>query len=50
MKTENKIPLARKLRNIKPPEMKAAEASAWTPPPSLLTREEIRKIVIDQIG
>lgn len=51
MKTENKTPMTRKLRNHRPADVKAPEKiPAWTPQSSLLTREEFRKIVIDQIG
>jgi hypothetical protein len=50
MKDENKIPNTRKSRNHRPTEAKAVVVPAWTPQPDLLTREEIRKIVIDQVG
>jgi hypothetical protein len=49
MKSENKIPATKKPRNSQSTEVKAA-VPAWTPQPNLLTREEIRKLVIDQIG
>ncbi|GEO13662.1 hypothetical protein [Microvirga aerophila] len=56
MKDGNKIPVASKIPATKrldihrPPEAKAAVIPAWAPQPSPLTREEIRKQVIDQIG
>jgi hypothetical protein len=56
MKTENKIPgtcrspIARKLHNHPPSEAKAVAIRAWAPQPNPMTREEIRRMVIDQIG
>jgi hypothetical protein len=50
MKAENKAPVIEKPRSHRLIEFKPVAASAWTPQPGLLTREEIRKIVIDQIG
>jgi len=57
MKTENKIPITdripvtRESRNHhRPTEAKAFVVPEWAPQPSPMTREEIRKLVIDQIG
>ena len=50
MKSENKILDTKKLRNHRPTEAKAVVVPVWTPQPNPLTREEIRKLVIDQIG
>jgi hypothetical protein len=50
MKSENKILDTKKSRNHRPTEAKAVVVPAWTPQPNPLTREEIRKLVIDQIG
>ena len=57
MKAENKItvtgkiPVTREPRNRhRPTEAKAVVVPAWAPQPSSMTREEIRKQVIDQIG
>jgi hypothetical protein len=46
-----KIPVTREPRNHhRPTEAKAFVVPEWVPQPSLMTREEIRKQVIDQIG
>jgi hypothetical protein len=50
MKAENKIPASRKSRDHRPAEARPVVVRAWTPQPNPLTREEIRKLVIDQIG
>ena len=56
MKAENKIPdvskipVTKGLRTHRPTEAKAVAVRAWAPQPSPMTREEIRKLVIDQIG
>jgi hypothetical protein len=57
MKTENKItvtdriPVARESRNRhRPTEAKVFAVPEWMPQPSPMTREEIQKQVIDQIG
>jgi hypothetical protein len=56
MKPENKIPVAgnipvaSKAPNHRPTDAKAVVVPAWAPQPSPMTREEIRKLVIDQIG
>jgi len=50
MKTENKIRDARKTGNRRPVEAKPVAVRAWTPQPFPLSREEVRRIVIDQIG
>jgi hypothetical protein len=57
MKDENKItvigkiPVTREPRNHhRPTEAKAVVVRPWAPQPNLMTREEIRKQVIDQIG
>lgn len=50
MKTEYKMPVTRKSRDHRPAEAKAVAVPVWTPQPSPLTREEIRKLVINQIG
>ncbi len=34
----------------RPTDAKAVVVRAWTPQPNPLSREEIRKLVIDQIG
>jgi hypothetical protein len=46
----SKIPVTKRLRNHRPTEAKAVVVPAWAPQPSPMTREEIRKQVIDQIG
>jgi len=50
MKTENKIMEAHKVRVPRPTKAKEIVVQAWVPQPNPLTREEIRKLVIDQIG
>ena len=55
MKAENRILVTknqatRKPGNHRPTEAKAVVVPAWAPQPDRLTREEIRRIVIDQIG
>jgi hypothetical protein len=56
MKDENKIqvaskiPVAKRLRNHRPIQEKVTVIPAWVPQPSSMTREEIQKQVIDQIG
>jgi hypothetical protein len=57
MKNENKITVTGKIPATKEPrnhhrstEAKAVVVRPWAPQPSLMTREEIRKQVIDQIG
>ncbi len=50
MKAENKIKDAHKARIHRPIKVKGAVVQAWVPQPNPLTREEIRKLVIDQIG
>ena len=56
MKAENKIPVTgrsqspRSRATHRPTEAKAVVVPAWAPQPSPMTREEIRKLVIDQIG
>jgi len=50
MKAENKISITTKPRNPRSTEVKAVAVPAWAPQPNPLTREEIRKLVIDQIG
>jgi hypothetical protein len=56
MKPENKIPVAGKITVVgktsdrRPTDAKAVVVPAWAPQPSPMTREEIRKLVIDQIG
>lgn len=50
MKSENIITITRKSRKHRPTETKTVVVPAWAPQPNPLTREEIRKIVIDQIG
>jgi regulator of nucleoside diphosphate kinase len=50
VKSENKILDTRESRNHRPAEAKAVVVPAWAPQPNPLTREEIRKLVIDQIG
>ncbi|WP_160310587.1 hypothetical protein [Microvirga vignae] len=50
MKAENKIPATGKSRDQRPAEARAVVVRAWAPQPNPLTREEIRKLVIDQIG
>ncbi len=49
MKSNNKISATKKPRNSQSTDVKAV-IPAWAPQPNLLTREEIRKLVIDQIG
>jgi hypothetical protein len=55
MKAENRIPVTKDPATSKPSNHRSTEAKAvvvpaWAPQPDLLTREEIRRIVIDQIG
>jgi hypothetical protein len=57
MTAENKIPAANKIpvtrepsNHHRPTEAKEVTVPAWAPQPSPMTREEIRKLVIDQIG
>jgi hypothetical protein len=55
MKTENRIPVTKNPATRKPGHQRSTEAKAvvvpaWAPQPDRLTREEIRRIVIDQIG
>ena len=57
MKTENKITVTGKfpvagepLNRHRPTEAKVFVVPEWVPQPSSMTREEIRKQVIDQIG
>jgi hypothetical protein len=50
MKAENKIPATTKSGDRRPAETKAVVVRAWAPQSNPLTREEIRKLVIDQIG
>lgn len=50
MKTEGKATFPRRSRDHRPTEAKAVVVPAWTPQPNPLTREEIRRIVIEQIG
>ena len=50
MKTENKTAASTKSRDHRTAEAKAVLVRAWAPQPNLLSREEIRKLVIDQIG
>jgi len=56
MTSENKIPVTgripvtRKTRIHQAAKAKAAVVPAWAPQPSPMTREEIRRLVIDQIG
>ncbi|MBB3019160.1 hypothetical protein FHR70_002214 [Microvirga lupini] len=50
MKAENKIPDTGKSSDRRPSEPRNATVRAWTPQPIPLTREEIRKLVIEQIG
>lgn len=50
MKTEDKITITRKPRDQRPTEAKPVVDPAWTSQPNPLTREEIRRIVIEQIG
>jgi hypothetical protein len=50
MKAENRISNTKKPRDHQPVKVKRGTVSGWAPQPDLLTREEIRKIVIDQIG
>jgi hypothetical protein len=56
MKTADKItvtgqsPVPKRPHNPRPTEAKAGTVPEWAPQPSSMTREEIRKQVIDQIG
>ncbi|WP_457090708.1 hypothetical protein [Microvirga sp. P5_D2] len=50
MKAENKIAATGKSRDRQPREAREGVVRAWAPQPNPLTREEIRKLVIDQIG
>ncbi|WP_262268901.1 hypothetical protein [Microvirga yunnanensis] len=47
----DKVPVTREPRNRqRPTKAKAFVVPEWVPQPSPMTREEIRKQVIDQIG
>ena len=46
----SKVVVPKRPHDSQPPEAKAVVLSEWAPQPSTMTREEIRKIVIDQIG
>ena len=50
MRIENKTVEAHKVRIPHPNKAKEVVIQAWVPQPNPLTREEIRKLVIDQIG
>jgi len=53
MKAESKAAnpgMTKNSRPHRPTEAKADVVRAWAPQPSPMTREEIRKLVIDQIG
>jgi hypothetical protein len=50
IKFASKIPVIKRLGNHRPIEEKATVVPVWTPQPNPMTREEIRKQVIDQIG
>jgi len=56
MKTENKIHItgrinvATKPRNHPRTDAKAVAVSAWAPQPNPLSREEIRRMVMEQLG
>ena len=50
MKAENKIPITTKPRNPRSTEVKAVPVPAWAPQPNPLTRDEIRRLVLEQIG
>ncbi|MCG7394583.1 hypothetical protein MHY87_16890 [Microvirga sp. ACRRW] len=56
MKTTDTIAVTRKAalpkrpHNSRATEAKAVAVSEWAPQPSTMTRAEIRKLVIDQIG
>ncbi|EIM26807.1 hypothetical protein [Microvirga lotononidis] len=45
-----KVPVPKGPPDHRPTEAKAVVVREWAPQPSPMTREEIRKIVIDQIG
>ena len=47
--TTNKTPVTRD-RNIRLVDTKAIAVATWSPQPNPLTREEIRRLVVDQIG
>ena len=50
MIAEKKTTPAKRSFDRRSTEVKTAVASAWLPQPNPLTREEIRKIVMEQIG
>jgi hypothetical protein len=50
MKAESKIIITKKPKEHERTEFKAVAVSVWTPQPNPLTRAEIRKIVLGQIG
>ena len=45
-----KVPVPKGPHDPRPAEAKAVVVRAWAPQPNPLSREEIRKLVIDQIG
>ncbi|WP_243369226.1 hypothetical protein [Microvirga solisilvae] len=47
---KSKVAVPKQPHESRPPNAKVVMLSEWAPQPSTLTREEIRKIVIDQIG
>jgi hypothetical protein len=52
MKAESRVSVTKnkKPRIHQPAEIRVDAVPAWSPQPNPLTREEIRKLVIDQIG
>jgi hypothetical protein len=50
MKAEKKIPATGKSGDRRPSEPRTIMVRPWAPQPNPLTREEIRKLVIEQIG
>ncbi len=55
MTANNKAPnttktLVTRERNIRSADTKAIVVATWSPQPNPLTREEIRRLVVDQIG
>jgi hypothetical protein len=44
------VPVPKGPHDLRPTEAKPMLVPEWAPQPSPMTREEIRKLVIDQIG
>jgi hypothetical protein len=45
-----KVPVPKRPHDPRPTEAKAVAVPRWAPQPNPLTREEIRRLVLEQIG